>query len=132
VPPVLMKTARILRLGRVKTIRQIILPFATLYIFTGLKLAVAYSFIGVIAAEFLLSGEGMGYEIAFAFNNFENTVMYPLILLIYAIPQVTILPLFILYFGLGPAGKVAFGFSHGIFVGPAADVAQHESHGRRG
>lgn len=40
---------------------------------------------------------------------------YPIILLIYAIPQVTILPLFILYFGLGPAGKIAFGFSHGIF-----------------
>lgn len=41
--------------------------------------------------------------------------VYPLILMIYAIPQVTLLPLFILIFGLGPAGKVAFGFSHGIF-----------------
>jgi ABC-type nitrate/sulfonate/bicarbonate transport system permease component len=41
--------------------------------------------------------------------------LYPLILLLWAIPQVTILPLFILYFGLGPAGKIAFGFSHGIF-----------------
>jgi NitT/TauT family transport system permease protein len=41
--------------------------------------------------------------------------VYPLILLLWAIPQVTILPLFILYFGLGPAGKIAFGFSHGIF-----------------
>jgi NitT/TauT family transport system permease protein len=40
---------------------------------------------------------------------------YPLVLLIYAVPQVTVLPLFILYFGLGPAAKIAFGFSHGIF-----------------
>lgn len=40
---------------------------------------------------------------------------YPLVLLVYAVPQVTILPLFILYFGLGPAAKIAFGFSHGIF-----------------
>ncbi|HEY5609490.1 MAG TPA: ABC transporter permease [Alphaproteobacteria bacterium] len=40
---------------------------------------------------------------------------YPLVLLVYAVPQVTILPLFILWFGLGPPSKIAFGFSHGIF-----------------
>ena len=82
VPRVLLKTARTLRMGRIETIRLIVLPYATLYISTGLKLAVAYSFIGVIAAEFILSGEGMGYEISFAYNNFDNQVMYPLILLI--------------------------------------------------
>jgi NitT/TauT family transport system permease protein len=82
VPDVLLKTARIYRMGRVDTIIKIILPFATLYICTGLKLAVAYSFIGVIAAEFILAGEGMGYEINFAFNDFDNNTMYPLILLI--------------------------------------------------
>ena len=85
VPRVLLKTARIMRLGRVATIRLVILPYATLYIFTGLKLAVAYAFIGVIAAEFILSGAGMGYEINFAYNNFDNQVMYPLILLILVI-----------------------------------------------
>lgn len=82
VPRVLFKTARVMRLGRVRTVGLIVLPYATLYIFTGMKLAVAYSFIGVIAAEFILSGEGMGYQINFAYNNFENDVMYPLILLI--------------------------------------------------
>ena len=82
VPSVLLKTARVLRMSRAAAIRRIILPYATLYIMTGLKLAVAYSFIGVIAAEFILSGEGMGYEINFAYNNFDNRVMYPLILLI--------------------------------------------------
>ena len=30
-----------------------------------MKLAVAYAFIGVIAAEFILSGGGIGYEISF-------------------------------------------------------------------
>jgi NitT/TauT family transport system permease protein len=38
---------------------------------------VAYSFIGVIAAEFILSGDGIGHEIAFAYNNFDNRTMYP-------------------------------------------------------
>jgi NitT/TauT family transport system permease protein len=40
---------------------------------------------------------------------------YPLILLLYAVPQVSLIPLFVLAFGLGPAAKIAFGFSHGIF-----------------
>ncbi len=40
---------------------------------------------------------------------------YPLVLMLYAIPQVTVLPLFVMFFGLGPASKVAFGFTHGFF-----------------
>src|SRR5258708_32430805 len=39
----------------------------------------------------------------------------PIILLLYGTPQVTILPIFILYFGIGPASKIAFGVTHGIF-----------------
>jgi ABC-type nitrate/sulfonate/bicarbonate transport system permease component len=40
---------------------------------------------------------------------------YPLVLMLYAVPQVTVLPLFVMFFGVGPASKVAFGFTHGIF-----------------
>src|SRR5262249_22265040 len=40
---------------------------------------------------------------------------FPLILLLYPTPQVSLIPLFVLMFGLGPASKIAFGFSHGIF-----------------
>lgn len=40
---------------------------------------------------------------------------YPLVLMLYAVPQVTILPLFVMLFGLGAASKIAFGFTHGIF-----------------
>ena len=32
-----------------------------------------------------------------------------------ALPQITILPLFILFFGIGPASKIAFGVTHGVF-----------------
>ena len=52
------------------------------YVFTGFKLAVAYSFIGVIGAEFITSSRGIGYEISFAYNNFDNAVMYAMILFI--------------------------------------------------
>src|SRR3984957_19059131 len=85
VPPVLGKTARVLQLGPVATVRSVPLPFAAPYLFTGVKLAIAYAFIGVIGAEFIMSNTGLGYEIRFAYDNLDNNVMYPLILLILVI-----------------------------------------------
>lgn len=82
VPRVLMKTARVYRLGPIATAVKITLPSAAPHLLTGVKLAVAYAFIGVIGAEFIMSRTGIGYEISFAYNNFDNRTMYPLILLI--------------------------------------------------
>ncbi len=80
VPRVLFRTARVQRLSRAQEVILITLPAAAPYLFTGLKLAVAYAFIGVVAGEFILSGHGMGHEIAFAYNNFDNRTMYGLML----------------------------------------------------
>jgi NitT/TauT family transport system permease protein len=82
IPPVLRKTGRMYRMSRLETAVMIELPAAAPYLFTGIKLSVAYSFIGVIASEFILSGSGVGYAIAYAYNNFENGHMYALMLLI--------------------------------------------------
>jgi NitT/TauT family transport system permease protein len=82
VPPVLLKTARILRLSPIDTALRLTLPAAGPYLLTGAKLAVAYAFIGIIGSEFILSRGGIGYEINFAYNNFDNATMYPLIVLI--------------------------------------------------
>jgi NitT/TauT family transport system permease protein len=82
VPGVLLKTARVHHLGAWSTAWRITLPYAAPYILTGAKLAVAYSLIGIIGAEFIMSNGGMGYEISFAYNNFDNATMYPLILMI--------------------------------------------------
>lgn len=85
VPRVLLKVARVSGMGRFETAVKIILPSAAPFILTGAKFAVAYSLIGVIGAEFIMSTGGMGYEISFAYNNFDNATMYPLILLIVAV-----------------------------------------------
>jgi NitT/TauT family transport system permease protein len=82
IPNVLRKTARMYQFSRFRTSLLIELPAASPYLFTGVKLAVAYSFIGVIASEFILSGSGLGYAIAYAYNNFENRKMYALMLLV--------------------------------------------------
>ena len=85
VPRVLLKTARVHRLSLLDEIWRIRLPAAAPHLLSGLKLAVAYSFIGVIAGEFILSTSGIGHEIAYAYDNFDNPRMYALILFVLAI-----------------------------------------------
>lgn len=80
IPPVLSKVARIHQLGPLATACKLQLPAAAPYVLAGVRLALAYAFIGVIASEFILSGEGLGFAIAFAYNGFETHRMYGLIL----------------------------------------------------
>lgn len=82
VPPVFRKTAKIMRLSRVEVVRDVILPSAAPHIFNGVKLAIAHAFVGVLAAEFILSTAGLGYRIAYAFHDFNNREMYAVLLFI--------------------------------------------------
>lgn len=82
VPRVLLKTARAMHLSPFQAAVRLTLPSAAPYILTGAKLAVAYAFIGIIGSEFILARGGIGYEISFAYNDFDNATMYPLIVLI--------------------------------------------------
>ena len=82
VPQVLRKTARIARLTPLQTALRVTLPFCAPYLLSAAKLALAYAFIGVIGSEFIMAKNGMGYEIGYAYTNFDNATMYPLILLI--------------------------------------------------
>ena len=58
---------------------------------------------------------GLAVGLAVGLSRFSNRSLMPIILLLYGIPQITILPLFILSFGIGPPSKIAFGVTHGIF-----------------
>jgi NitT/TauT family transport system permease protein len=82
VPRVYGKVLRVSRLGSFDRLRLVILPCIAPHLLTAAKLAVTYSIIGVIGSEFIMSGSGLGYEINFAYVNFDNATMYPLILLI--------------------------------------------------
>ena len=72
VPRVLLRTARAMRMSTIDEIRLITLPASLPFVFTGVKLAVVYAFIAVIAGEFVLAGSGFGFRIAYAYNNFDN------------------------------------------------------------
>ena len=88
VPRVMSKTTRVLRMSSARSVWFVTLPAAAPYLFTGLKLALAYSFIGVIAGEFILSGSGLGFSIAYAYNNFDNQTMYALMMFVLVIATV--------------------------------------------
>jgi NitT/TauT family transport system permease protein len=88
VPRVLLKTARVHRLSRWETVLRIVLPSAAPFLFTGLKLALAYAFIGIIAGEFIMASAGLGHSIAHAYEGFDNNTMYALMLFVLVIVTV--------------------------------------------
>jgi NitT/TauT family transport system permease protein len=69
----------------------------------------------VITAFLMSVAVGMVVGLIVGLHGFTKASILPVILLLYATPQATILPLFVLSFGIGPAAKIAFGVSHGIF-----------------
>jgi len=85
IPRVYGKVARVMGINRWRKALRITLPAATPHLFTGVKLAVAYSVIGVIAGEFILATAGLGRRLALSFNEFDNATMYGLILLIFIV-----------------------------------------------
>jgi len=79
------------------------------------RFAVELALLEVVAAFVLSIVAGVVIGVLIGLTDLGRRAFYPLILLLYAIPQVIMIPLFMLGFGIGPAGKIAFGFSHGIF-----------------
>ena len=81
----------------------------------GVQKALWASFYELVIAFTLSVVVGVLVGLPIGLSRFAQRTTLPLILLIYSIPQVTILPLFVLYFGIGAGSKIAFGFSHGVF-----------------
>lgn len=81
-PPVLAKVAQVHGLGGWTRFRHLQLPAAAPSLLAGIRLVVAYSFIGVIGSEFLMAPSGLGYEIAYSYNNFNAARMYGLMLFV--------------------------------------------------
>jgi NitT/TauT family transport system permease protein len=77
--------------------------------------AIGTTLLEVVSAYALAIVLGLAIGLLIGASNFSRRSLYPIILLLYAIPQVILLPLFTLGFGIGPAAKIAFGFSHGVF-----------------
>ena len=80
VPMVFRKTAKVHRLGPLKSAMRILVPACAPEILGGIALSVGYAFVAVIASEFLLASAGVGHAIADAYNTFRTPRMYGLVL----------------------------------------------------
>jgi NitT/TauT family transport system permease protein len=87
----------------------------TLFETRGVPAALQLTFWELGVAFILSVAIGLAIGLAVGLAPFARRSFMPIILLLYGTPQITILPLFILYFGIGPASKIAFGVSHGFF-----------------
>lgn len=82
VPQAVGRTGHVLKLDGLRQLFLIRLPAAAPHLVSGIKLAVAYSVIGIVAGEFILATRGIGKRVAFAYDNFDNRTMYGLLLLL--------------------------------------------------
>lgn len=82
VPRAIARTAAVMRLGPIRALFLLRLPAAAPHLVTGIKLAVAYSVIGIVAGEFILATAGIGKRIAFGYQDFDNRMMYGMLLLL--------------------------------------------------
>ncbi len=81
----------------------------------GLTQALTLTLYEVSVAFVVAVAIGMMVGLSVGLNAFARRCFMPIILLLYGIPQIVILPLFILGLGIGPPSKIAFGVTHGIF-----------------
>jgi NitT/TauT family transport system permease protein len=58
---------------------------------------------------------GLVVGVPIGLHRATNESLFPIVMLLYGIPQITILPLIVLYFGIGPESRIVFGFTHGVF-----------------
>jgi ABC-type nitrate/sulfonate/bicarbonate transport system permease component len=87
----------------------------TVFQTNGVPAALRLTFFELSIAFVLSIVIGVTVGLTVGLNRFSHRSFMPIILLLYGTPQITILPLFILYFGIGPASKIAFGVTHGMF-----------------
>lgn len=69
IDPDLMNVARVLRLSPWKRVRNLLIPTALPYIFTGLRLSLGVGWMVLIAAEMLAQNPGLG---KFVWDEFQN------------------------------------------------------------
>jgi NitT/TauT family transport system permease protein len=91
--PVLLKTARVLRLGHAKLIGSVLLPAALPEIFTGIRAGFSLTLIGTILGEMFGSQRGLGYLLmtAIGLQNVQLIMAVTLLIVLFAATVSTLL-----------------------------------------
>jgi ABC-type nitrate/sulfonate/bicarbonate transport system permease component len=76
--------------------------------------ALGLALVELLVAFALAVVAGIAIGVGIGITDLGRRSLFPIVLLLYGLPQVVLLPLFILIFGLGPPSRIAFGFRHGV------------------
>jgi ABC-type nitrate/sulfonate/bicarbonate transport system permease component len=94
---------------------QVVMSLGSLFRTPGVPAALWLTLYEIAIGFALSAAIGAGIGLFVGLNRFAHRSFIPIILLLYGLPQVTTLPIFVLLFGIGAASKIAFGVSHGMF-----------------
>lgn len=91
--PILLKTARVFRLGPAKLVGAVLLPAALPEIFTGIRIGFALTLIGTLLGEMFGSQRGLGYLLmtAIGLQNIRLIMAVTLLIVLFAASVSTLL-----------------------------------------
>jgi ABC-type nitrate/sulfonate/bicarbonate transport system permease component len=95
---------------------RVLASLGTVWDTSGVPAALRVTLFELAVAFAISTAIGLTVGLAVGLQPFARRSVMPIILLLYGLPQITILPIFILLFGIGPPSKIAFGVTHGTFV----------------
>lgn len=100
---VYLNLGKVLCLPRWKLLKEIAIPAASPMMIAGATMAAVYSLIGVVAMEFMVAQEGLGYRIRYRYESFNNDGMYfyIIITLVIAVIMISLLALLPKVLGVG-------------------------------
>lgn len=82
IDPDMVRLARSMRAGPLKTFWKVRLPVALPNIFAGLKMAMTFAVIGAVVGEFVAGTSGLGYLIQAATGTLQTTVAFASVVLL--------------------------------------------------
>jgi ABC-type nitrate/sulfonate/bicarbonate transport system permease component len=82
IKPEMIEVARSFRSGEWALWRDVMLPYTLPFTMTGIRLAIGRCLVGMVAAEFFLSSNGLGQLIMSASQNFDTGSLFAAILII--------------------------------------------------
>jgi NitT/TauT family transport system permease protein len=76
VNPLYVHATRIMGGGQAEVLRHVIIPSASTWVITGLKVSVPYALVGTVIGEFMSSNRGIGFIISQATGLFDTTSVF--------------------------------------------------------
>lgn len=85
VPPVYHRLARSLRCTPVRRFGQVLLPAALPQILAGLRIGASLAVVGITSMEFLLAPAGLGFQVRYLYEYFEQAQMWAYVVVIFVV-----------------------------------------------